>query len=199
MRCASNSPNEGAPVSVTLVKPAGADTLFVEHAKDHLDQQPKLPQPVYAPNVVARAILHATVRPPTRSLCRRRIARHGIVRTLGAARLRCHIEQARREGATHRRATAGRRPLDRGGANLRKRSGRHGRVRERSFYTDAYTLAAGPRTALIGIAGSCWSRQRGATCAKPKGAAQRRLGAASGKPMRWRHGTKPVERRGGMS
>lgn len=110
MRCASNSPNEGAPVSVTLVKPAGADTLFVEHAKDHLDQQPKLPQPVYAPNVVARAILHATVRPPTRSLCRRRIARHGIVRTLGAARLRCHIEQARREGATHRRATAERRP-----------------------------------------------------------------------------------------
>ena len=35
-----------------------------------------VPQPVYAPNVVARAILHATVRPPTRSLCRRRIARH---------------------------------------------------------------------------------------------------------------------------
>jgi short-subunit dehydrogenase len=45
--------NDGAPVSVTLVKPAGVDTLFVEHAKNHLDQQPILPPPVYAPNVVA--------------------------------------------------------------------------------------------------------------------------------------------------
>ena len=39
------------------------------------------------------------------------------------------------------------------GMGLRERSGRHGRVRERSFYTDAHTLAAGPRAALIGIAG----------------------------------------------
>lgn len=43
--------------------------------------------------------------------------------------------------------------FDRGGANLRERSGRDGRRRERSSYPGAYTLAAGPRTALIGIAG----------------------------------------------
>ncbi|WP_250478310.1 MULTISPECIES: SDR family oxidoreductase [unclassified Caballeronia] len=145
--------NEGAPVSVTLVKPAGVDTLFVEHARNHLDRQPKLPQPVYAPDVVARAILHAAVH-PTRDIyaggASRGMAWFGrsaprvydaILSKLGVkAQL---TDEPRRDGDA----------LDRGGADLRERSGRHGRVRERSFYTDAYTLAAGPRAALIGIAG----------------------------------------------
>jgi short-subunit dehydrogenase len=50
---------EGAPVRVSLIKPAGTDTLFVEHAKKHVEFAPKLPPPVYAPEVVAKAILHA--------------------------------------------------------------------------------------------------------------------------------------------
>ncbi len=50
---------EGAPVSVTLIKPASIDTPFPEHAKNYMDRQPKLPPPVYDPQDVADAILHA--------------------------------------------------------------------------------------------------------------------------------------------
>ncbi len=50
---------ERAPVSVTLIKPAAVDTMFVEHAKNYLHVEPRLPPPVYAPEVVAEAILHA--------------------------------------------------------------------------------------------------------------------------------------------
>ncbi|MGY6118509.1 SDR family oxidoreductase [Paraburkholderia strydomiana] len=54
---------ERVPVSVTLIKPSGIHTQFVEHARNHLDVQPKLPAPVYAPDIVARAILHAAATP----------------------------------------------------------------------------------------------------------------------------------------
>ncbi|HEY2020221.1 SDR family oxidoreductase [Paraburkholderia sp.] len=55
--------DEGAPVSVTLIKPAGIHTQFVEHARNYLDFEPKLPAPEYAPDVVAKAILHAAQYP----------------------------------------------------------------------------------------------------------------------------------------
>ncbi len=51
--------NEGAPVTVTLIKPASIDTPFPQHAKNYMDQQPKLPPPVYDPRDVADAILYA--------------------------------------------------------------------------------------------------------------------------------------------
>lgn len=50
---------EEAPVSVTLIKPAAMDTMFVQHAKNYLKVEPKLPPPVYAPEIAADAILHA--------------------------------------------------------------------------------------------------------------------------------------------
>ncbi len=53
---------EGAPVSVTLIKPASIDTPFPEHAKNYMDRHPKLPPPVYDPRDVADAILHAAER-----------------------------------------------------------------------------------------------------------------------------------------
>ena len=54
---------EGAPVSVTLIKPAGIDTPFPHHAKNYLDHEPKLPPPAYEPGEVAYAILHAATHP----------------------------------------------------------------------------------------------------------------------------------------
>jgi len=54
---------EGAPVSVTLVKPASIDTPFFEHARSYLDADPKPAPPVYAPEVVAEVILEAAQRP----------------------------------------------------------------------------------------------------------------------------------------
>jgi NAD(P)-dependent dehydrogenase (short-subunit alcohol dehydrogenase family) len=50
---------EGAPISVTLIKPAGIDTPYTKHAKNYLSHEPQLPPPVYAPETVARAILYA--------------------------------------------------------------------------------------------------------------------------------------------
>lgn len=55
--------HDGAPVSVTLLKPAAIDTPFFEHAKNYLDGNPKPPPPAYAPDVVARAILRCAERP----------------------------------------------------------------------------------------------------------------------------------------
>jgi short-subunit dehydrogenase len=48
----------GAPVNVTLVKPASIDTPFQEHARNLLDAPGiRVPPPAYDPRVVARAIL----------------------------------------------------------------------------------------------------------------------------------------------
>ncbi|GGK64629.1 SDR family oxidoreductase [Rufibacter glacialis] len=52
-----------APVSVTLIKPAGIDTPYPEHAKNYTDKALTLPAPVYTPEEVAAAILHAAVHP----------------------------------------------------------------------------------------------------------------------------------------
>jgi short-subunit dehydrogenase len=54
---------EEAPVSVTLIKPAAIDTPYVQHARIHLDVEPKSPAPLYAPDIVADAVLEAAETP----------------------------------------------------------------------------------------------------------------------------------------
>ncbi|SFC05188.1 Short-chain dehydrogenase [Halobiforma haloterrestris] len=54
---------DGAPVSVTLVKPSAIDTPFAEHARNHMDSEATLPPPVYAPETVGRTILEAATDP----------------------------------------------------------------------------------------------------------------------------------------
>lgn len=51
--------DEGLPCHVTLIKPSAIDTPYAEHAKNYMDKEATLPPPVYKPEVVARAILHA--------------------------------------------------------------------------------------------------------------------------------------------
>jgi short-subunit dehydrogenase len=53
----------GAPVSVSLVKPATIDTPYTKHARNFLEHELALPPPVYAPEVVAEAILHCAETP----------------------------------------------------------------------------------------------------------------------------------------
>lgn len=53
----------GAPVSITLIQPAAIDTPYPEHAKNHVGFETKHLPPVYAPEVVARAILHCAEKP----------------------------------------------------------------------------------------------------------------------------------------
>jgi short-subunit dehydrogenase len=54
---------EDIPVSVTLIKPSAINTMLTEHAKNYLEVRPRLPPPVYAPQVVAKSILHAAEHP----------------------------------------------------------------------------------------------------------------------------------------
>jgi short-subunit dehydrogenase len=50
---------EGAPVSVTLIKPSGINTPYPEHARNYTEHKLTLPPPVYEPAEVAQAILYA--------------------------------------------------------------------------------------------------------------------------------------------
>ena len=50
------------PITITLVKPASINTPFVEHARTYMPGAPALPPPVYAPEVVAKAILRCAER-----------------------------------------------------------------------------------------------------------------------------------------
>ncbi|NVD45638.1 SDR family oxidoreductase [Qipengyuania atrilutea] len=47
------------PVSVTLIQPSAIGTPFPQHARNTTGYQARLPKPIYAPEVVARAILDA--------------------------------------------------------------------------------------------------------------------------------------------
>lgn len=55
--------HEGVPVSVTNIRPAAIDTPFFEREPTKLGVQPNPPPPVYRPEDVASAILHAATRP----------------------------------------------------------------------------------------------------------------------------------------
>jgi short-subunit dehydrogenase len=54
---------EGAPISVTLIKPSAIDTPYREHAKNYMTVEPLNPPPVYAPETVAEAILYCAEHP----------------------------------------------------------------------------------------------------------------------------------------
>lgn len=51
------------PVAVVLVEPGSIDTPFPQHARNYMDEEPNLPPPLYAPEVVARAILAMAEKP----------------------------------------------------------------------------------------------------------------------------------------
>lgn len=53
----------GAPVAITLIQPAAIDTPYPEHAGNHLGVEARHMPPVYAPEVVARAILRCAEKP----------------------------------------------------------------------------------------------------------------------------------------
>ncbi len=71
---------EGVPVSVTLIKPSAINTPYPEHAANHMDREAKLPAPTYAPEVVARAILHAAEHPQRNVTVG---AKDGVISVLG--------------------------------------------------------------------------------------------------------------------
>jgi len=54
---------EGAPIAVTLIKPAGIDTPIAQHAANHQQGEARIPPLVYDPELVADAILDAAEHP----------------------------------------------------------------------------------------------------------------------------------------
>ena len=55
--------HEKVPVAVSLIKPSAIDTPFPQHARNYMKEEPSLPPPVYAPELVADAILHCIESP----------------------------------------------------------------------------------------------------------------------------------------
>ena len=52
-----------APISITLVQPTAVDTPYPHHAKNYMNQEPKLPSPMIDPGDVSQAILGAATTP----------------------------------------------------------------------------------------------------------------------------------------
>jgi short-subunit dehydrogenase len=49
---------DNVPISVTLIKPSAINTPYTQHAKNYLEREVTVPPPVFAPDLVAEAILH---------------------------------------------------------------------------------------------------------------------------------------------
>lgn len=128
---------EGAPVSVTLVKPTSVDTPYPEHAKNYMDEDADLPAPAYAPETVARAILDAAETPqrdvmvggaaPALSVLGRYAS--GLMDTIME---RVFFDQQRRDEPASRSEVNG---VDEPVGDLEQRGDYEGHVAETSLYT----------------------------------------------------------------
>ena len=130
---------EGAPISVTLIKPGAIDTPYIHHAKNYLEVEPLNPLPVYAPETVAEAILHCAQTPERDvfvggggkaiSLIGKYAPR--VLDKLMAATM---DKMQRSEQPARNRADNG---LDRPSGELKERGGYPGHVARSSLYTKA--------------------------------------------------------------
>ena len=144
----------GYSISVTLIKPAAIDTPYLEHAKNLMDEEPSFPPPIYAPETVAHAILHAA-QTPRRDIF---VGAGGKIFSLMekyAPRLTDrYMEQALfRQQKSGRPATRREDGLHSFGRGLMERGGYEGRVMESSLYTQA-SLHPWMTGLLIGAAGA---------------------------------------------
>jgi short-subunit dehydrogenase len=139
--------HEGAPIAVTLIKPAAIDTPYTQHARNYLRDQPQHAPPVYAPESVAEAILHAATT-PVRDLF---VGGGGkFVSTMSKIAPRVADTVVRRTiipGTHSGRPRSGRDALYEAGGGLQERGDYEGMVR-RSLYTRA---AMHPMTSAVAI------------------------------------------------
>jgi short-subunit dehydrogenase len=127
------------PVSVTLIKPGAIDTPYAQHAKSYFEDVPTNPKPMYAPEVVARAILRCAEMPRAEvviggfgklmSMAGRYVPRvRDFIYESAAARLQ-HSGRPSRAGRTSM--------LERAGGELQERGGESRATFESSLYTQA--------------------------------------------------------------
>jgi NAD(P)-dependent dehydrogenase (short-subunit alcohol dehydrogenase family) len=144
-----------APVSVTLIKPTAIDTPFAEHAQNYLDQEPALPPPMYAPEVVAEVILHCAETPQRDVFAGGPAKVHSLMGAI-APRLtdwlmeRSYFEKQKSGRPPNHADDALYRPT----TGLRERGRSPGRVRESSLYTRAslHPVLTGALTVGAGLA-----------------------------------------------
>jgi len=157
------------PIAVSLVKPSSIDTPFFRHARNYMDVEPKPSAPVYAPELVAEAILSCAER-PTRDVCV-----GGAARTMGilgsvAPRLtdrfmeRTMFRAQRSDRPTPRRSHDNlHAPVD--DAEGMERGDYRGVTRETSLYTQA---ALSPRTTALAMAGLGLAVAAGVRAMRPR-------------------------------
>jgi short-subunit dehydrogenase len=153
---------DGAPVSVTLIQPSSIDTPYTIHAKNYMDREAKHGPPAYAPDTVARAIVHACTTPE-----RDIVVGGGGRAFIGMKRWTPALfDQYMEKAFVHQeKADYAPRPLQQNGLDhaagkLKERGNYPGHTRETSFYTEAVTTGSPAlRTALLagaGVALAAW-------------------------------------------
>jgi short-subunit dehydrogenase len=128
-----------APIVVTLVKPAAIDTPYPLHAKNFMDREAQHAPPAYAPETVARAILHCAENPEREVTVGgggRAITamNHWVPRLLDKFMENVFVKQEKAEYPPQ--------PLDQNGLDrpvgaLEERGNYPGHTRESSYYTSA--------------------------------------------------------------
>ncbi|HEX8910916.1 MAG TPA: SDR family oxidoreductase [Humisphaera sp.] len=145
---------EGAPVSVSLVKPGSINTPFTEHARNHMDRQPTYPPPVYDPSVVASVILHCAEH-PTRDAFAGWGGKKNALMGRVAPRL-TDLVMERMHFASQRKDEPPRRPQGNlyahAGGGPRERGDYAGHVRRTSAFSQA-SLHPGLTATVLGTAG----------------------------------------------
>jgi NADP-dependent 3-hydroxy acid dehydrogenase YdfG len=153
---------DGAPISVTLIQPSAIDTPYPLNAKNYLDRQPQHAPPAYAPETVARAIVHACATPE-----RAVVVGGGGRAFIGMERWtpalldqfmeKSFSKQTHSDQPPRPRAQNG---LDHAAGTLQERGNYPGHTRETSFYTATVTAGSPAiRTAIIagaGVALAAW-------------------------------------------
>ena len=142
----------GAPVSVTLIKPGAIDTPYTRHAKNYLEVEPMNPPPIYAPETVARVILHCAETPE-----RDVFVGGGGKGTSMLGQYMPRLTDIIMESLFFGQQKSDRPPrprehhaLDRPSGRLDERGGHRGHVAESSLYTNVSLHPVLPGVALIG-------------------------------------------------
>ncbi|QJX48804.1 SDR family oxidoreductase [Hymenobacter taeanensis] len=153
---------DGAPISVTLIQPAAIDTPYPLHAKNYMEREAQHAPPAYAPETVARGILHSC-ETPERSVVIGGGGRAFIgMEHWTPALLDKFMEKSfsKQEKADYAPGPLSRNGLDRPIGNLEERGNYPGNTRETSYYTQAVTTGSPAlRTALLagaGVALAAW-------------------------------------------
>jgi NAD(P)-dependent dehydrogenase (short-subunit alcohol dehydrogenase family) len=149
--------DEGAPIAVTLIKPASIDTPFFEKAKTYIGVEPQPVPPVYAPEIVADVILRAAQHPI------REIGVGGAAAQLSAARFAPRLADYYMEWSTFdgqmtdtpadaERPSNLYAPVARDGGSYGRNW--HGHTRRSSVYTQSMLHPAAAAAIVAGLTGA---------------------------------------------